>query len=61
MANNEQTVTLSAEDWIIVRASLETIVESMDPTSMFHMDTGRVYHAVARQTNGYTNERQGND
>lgn len=52
----QHTVTLSAEDWVVVRAALSTIVESISPVSPAHMAAGRVYHRIAKQTNGYTSD-----
>lgn len=52
----EQTVTLAAEDWDVVRAALGYMVENTSPMHSVHMETGRIYHSVKSQTSGYTSD-----
>lgn len=53
---NKQTVTLTADEWDVVRAALGYMVEHTDPASAVHMTTGRIYHAVKGQTTGYSSD-----
>lgn len=49
-ANDPQTVTLSPEDWDVVRAALGYMVDNTSPVGEVHMQTGRIYHSVRNQT-----------